>query len=210
MSADTLIDALAADLRPVNRLRAPAVRALGWLAVVMLLAAGLMTVANMHAVMDRMAEAPDLRWAAVGSTLTAIVAGIAAFELSVPGRSAWWVLTPAPSALLWLSASGWGCLRSWDWPGLVPATMNDAMGCVGFITLVSVPLSILLFWMLRRACPLWPGRVAAMAGLAAAAAAASLLTLFHPHDASAVDLIMHVVAVGAVVAVSRAAARWVG
>jgi hypothetical protein len=116
---------------------------------------------------------------------------------------------PIPPGLLWFAASGWGCLRDWDWPGLHPATMHDAMGCVTFVTLVSVPLSALLFWMLRRACPLWPGRVAAMAGLAAAAASASLLTLFHPHDASAVDLIMHVLAVLVVVGVSRAAARWI-
>jgi hypothetical protein len=35
-----------------------------------------------------------------------------------------------------------------------------------------------------------------------------LLTLFHPHDASAVDLIMHILAVLLVVGISRAAARW--
>ena len=43
-----------------------------------------------------------------------------------------------------------------------------------------------------------------MAGLAAAAAAATLLALVHPFDASAVDLAVHVGAVLAVVAVNRA------
>jgi hypothetical protein len=207
--SDKLIAALVADLQPVTPLRNPVVRALGWLAIVVALAAALMAFANMHEVMGRMEEAADLRYAAAGSMLTAIVAAMAAFELSVPGRSAWWMAAPIPPGLLWFAASGWGCLRDWDWPGLHPATMHDAMGCVTFVTLVSVPLSALLFWMLRRACPLWPGRVAAMAGLAAAAASASLLTLFHPHDASAVDLIMHVLAVLVVVGVSRAAARWI-
>ena len=66
------------------------------------------------------------------------------------------------------AASGLGCLRSWGLPGLAPADMHQAMGCVRFITLVSVPLSLLLLWMLRRGCLLWPGRTAAIAGLAAA------------------------------------------
>ena len=82
--------------------------------------------------------------------------------------------------------------------------MHDAMGCATFIVLMSVPISAALLLMLRRAAPLWPGRVAAMGGLAAAAAAASLLTLFHPHDASAVDLVVHILAVGAVMLGSRA------
>jgi hypothetical protein len=43
-----------------------------------------------------------------------------------------------------------------------------------------------------------------MAGLASAAAAAMLLTLVHPFDASAVDLAVHVGAVLAVVAANRA------
>jgi hypothetical protein len=207
--SDHLIAALAADLRPVKPLHSPIVRALGWIGAVAGLGLVLTAFANMHEVMGRMAEAPDLRYATLGSIMTAIVAAMAAFELSVPGRSAWWIAAPLPPGLLWVGASGWGCLRNWGWPGLDPATMHDAMGCVKFITLVSGPLSTLLFWMLRRACPLWPGRVAAMAGFAASAAAASLLTLFHPHDASAVDLLLHAIAVLVVVGVSRAAARWV-
>ncbi|WP_379039843.1 DUF1109 domain-containing protein [Methylobacterium marchantiae] len=53
-----------------------------------------------------------------------------------------------------------------------------------------MPLSILL--MLRRACPLNPNLTAALGGLAAAAAA--LLVPFHPHDATATDLAVHLVA----------------
>jgi hypothetical protein len=49
--------------------------------------------------------------------------------------------------------------------------------------------------MLRRACPLQPNLTAALGGLAAAAAAATLLMPFHPHDATASDLLIHAVAV---------------
>ncbi len=205
-SPDGLIAALAADLQPVRRLARPTVRAALWLAVVVALAAVLAPIGDVAALRARLAASPDLWWATLGAVLTAITAALAAFQSSVPGRARGWMLLPAAPAAVWLGASGWGCLRGWGLPGLVPATMHDAMGCATFITLVSIPLSAVLVLMLRRACPLWPGRVAALGGLAAAAAAASLLSLFHPHDASAVDFLMHVVAVILVVSVTR----WVG
>lgn len=208
MNADphALIDALSADLRPVRRLWPPAVRAALWLGLVAAGAGLLVPFVRMEHVQHRLAALPDLWWATSGAAATAVCAALAAFQASVPGRSALWAALPAPSALVWLGASGWGCIRSGAMPGLAPATMHDAMGCAAFIALVSAPLSLLMLLMVRRACPLWPGRVAALGGLAAAAAAASLLTLVHPHDASAVDLLMHVAAVGAVVLLTR----WAG
>ena len=206
MSDEALIATLAAGLRPVRRLRRPPVRAAGWCLAVVVVAAGLSLVADVGAARGRLQAAPDLWWSTLGAVTTAMTAALAAFELSVPGRSRAWALLPVGPAAVWLGASGLGCLRGWGLPGMAPATMGDAMGCATFIALVSVPLSVLMVVMLRQACPLWPGRVAALAGLAAAAAAASLLTLFHPHDASAVDLLMHVVAVSGVVAVVRAMA----
>lgn len=203
MSEEALIAALSADLQPVRRLPRPGWRALGWLGAVVALGAVLALLSDMGAVRARMESAADLRWATVGSVATAACAAFAAFQLSVPGRSVWWMALPVPASALWLGASGWGCLREWGLPGPGAAKMGDAVGCAAFIMLVSLPLSGLLLFMLRRACPLWPGRIAALGGLAAAAAAASLLTLFHPYDASAVDVLMHVLAVGVVVMVSR-------
>lgn len=204
-SDDALISALAADLRPVRRLPRPGVRALGWLAAVLAVGAGLAVVADLPALQARLRAAPDLLVVLLGAGGTAVAAAVAAFQVSVPGRSPLWMMLPLPPALVWLGASGWGCLRSWGVVGLEPMDMAGGMGCLRFIVLVSVPLSALLLWMLRRACPLWPGRVAAMAGLAAAAAAAVLLTLFHDHDASVVDLVLHAVAVILVVVTCGAA-----
>jgi hypothetical protein len=45
---------------------------------------------------------------------------------------------------------------------------------------------------------------AAIAGLAAAAAAATLLNFFHPYDAAATDLMVHVLAVALVIVANRA------
>jgi hypothetical protein len=80
------------------------------------------------------------------------------------------------------------------------------MACLKFILLISLPLASLLTWLLLRACPLRPGLTAMLGGLASAAAAAALLTLAHPFDATAGDLSMHLVAVLLVVGLCRLAA----
>lgn len=82
--------------------------------------------------------------------------------------------------------------------------MGETGDCLLFIIALSVPLSAALILMLRRAYSLAPGLAAAMAGLASAAAAATLLNFFHPYDAAATDLTVHLVAVGIVVLALRA------
>jgi len=203
-SHDQLIRGLAADLRPVRRLPPPLVRALAWLAVLAVLAAVLAAFANLEAVWQRISAAPDLWLAVVGSTLTAVLAAIAAFELSLPDAPRAWAMLPLPAALLWAGASGFGCLRAWIAPQSHVAVMSEARDCLIFIVLLSVPLSALLLAMLRRAYPLYPGLTAATGGLAVAAAAATLLNFFHPYDAAATDLAVHTVAVVLVIAANRA------
>jgi hypothetical protein len=58
--------------------------------------------------------------------------------------------------------------------------------------------------MLRRGYSLAPPLTAAMAGLASAAAAATLLNLFHPFAVAAADLFVHGIAVLIVVVAVRA------
>lgn len=201
---DRLIHDLAADLTPVRRLAPPSVRALGWLAVVAAVAIGLSTVADISAMWHRIAGATDMTLAVLGSALTAILAAIAAFELSLPDARRTWALLPLPAALLWIAASGAGCLRAWLAPDTHVADLSEARDCLLFIVGLSVPLSALLIMMLRRACSLQPGLTAAIAGLAAAAAAATLLNFFHPFDAAATDLVVHAGAVALVIAANRA------
>lgn len=200
---ERLIGKLAADLRPVRRLRPPGLRTLIWLAAVGAAGGGLASVSDLGAVRERLA-APDMWLALAGSAAAAVLAALAAFQLSLPDRRPAWALLPLPAVLLWLGASGMGCLRGWVLPGVHSASLGDAMDCLAFILGLSVPLSALLVLMLRRAATLQPGLTAAMAGLAAASAAATLLTLVHPFDASMTDLAVHVAAVLAVVAVNRA------
>lgn len=204
---DELIESLATGLRPVRRLASPAVRALIWLGLVGVVAAALATFADLPALARRLAAAPDMWLAVVGSTLTAACAAFAAFELSVPDRRPAWALLAVPPLLLWTGASGLGCLRGWIVPGTHVAPMSEARDCLIFIIGLSVPLSAVLFLLLRRAFPLRPDLTAALGGLAVAAAAATLLNFFHPFDAAATDLTVHAVAVGLVVGVSRLAGR---
>jgi hypothetical protein len=201
---DRLIRGLAADLKPVRRLPPPLLRAFGWLAVVAALAAGLASFADLNAVWHRIASAPDLWLAVIGSTLTAILAAIAAFELSVPDAPRGWAALPLPAVLLWVAANGFGCLRVWIAPQTHVAELGEARDCLIFIVALSVPLSALLLLMLRRAFPLYPGMTAAIGGLAVAAAAATLLNFFHPYDAAATDLAVHAGAMAIIVAANRA------
>jgi hypothetical protein len=201
---ERLINELVTDLLPVRRLQPPGVRALAWLVVVVATAAVLAVIADLSALGHRLGAAPDMWVSVIGSTLTAILAAIAAFQLSLPDARRTWALLPLPAVLLWIVASGVGCLRTWFVPGTHAAGLGEARDCLIFIVGLSVPLSALLIMMLRRACPLQPELTALIAGLASAAAAATLLNFFHPFDAVATDLAVHAFAVAIVIGANRA------
>ena len=196
---ELLIHDLATDLVPVRRLRPPSMRALTWLAVVAAVAIMLAVIGDLSALGHRLSAAPDMWLSVTGSTLTAILAAIAAFQLSLPDTRRIWALLPLPATLLWIVASGVGCLRTWFVPGTHAADLSEARDCLIFIVGLAVPLSALLIIMLRRAYTLQPKLTALIAGLASAAAAATLLNFFHPFDAAATDLAVHVFAVAIVI-----------
>ena len=193
-----LIDALGAELTPVRRLLPPWRRALAWLAIVAVLAMALFVRFGAGTMLHRWSAAPDLGVAACGAVITAITAALASFVLAVPGRSIRWAWLPVPSALVWIGASGLGCLRA-HIPGMPVLNLHGANDCLIFIVSFSLPLSGVMIWLLRRACPLRPVLTAVLVGLASAAASASLLEICHNFDAAASDLVMHAVAVALVV-----------
>lgn len=199
-----LIERLGTALVPVQRLSPPWQRAAGWLLLVAALAGVLLMHYGNAGMLLRWAGAPDLAWAALGAAITAISAVWAAFSLGVPGRRAGWAWLPLPGALLWIGASGWGCLRGWLAPDTSIANLHQSADCLVFIISFALPLSALLILMLRRACPLRPVLTAVMVGLASAAASASLLEICHAYDAAATDLLTHALAVAVVVAANAA------
>jgi hypothetical protein len=206
---DRLIHGLTADLQPVKPLPAPAKRAAVWLGFVVVAGLVLSLIADLSVFTQRLMASPDMWLAMLGSALTAVLAAIAAFKLSLPDSPRAWAWLPLPAVLLWVGASGLGCLRNVLLPGTRMPPMGETMECLAIILALSVPFSLLLFAMLREAFSLMPRLTATLAGLAVAAASATLLNLFHPFDAAALDLLVHAVAVVAVIGVCRAYGRTV-
>lgn len=198
---DHLVDDLARDLTPVHRLRPPTLRALVWFAALPVIGLALVPMVDAEALAQRL-TVPDLCLAAIGAVLTALCAALAAFQTSVPGRSPAWALLPLPPLLLWIGASGLGCLRAVLAPESNLADAGEMRGCIYFLLGFSLPLSGLLVLMLRRAAPMRPNLTATLAGLAAAGAAAALLVLIHPHDATASDLLVHLAVITLVIALN--------
>ena len=198
-SSEALIERLTGTLQPMRPLSPPWLRASIWLGIVAVVAIVFARFSDLPSVGERLTGAADMWLALSGAVATAILSSIAAFQLNVPDRSPRWALLPLPGLLLWLGASGLGCLRSWLLPDASNADAAEATHCFKFIVMTSLPLSVLLLLMLRRGFSLRPKLTALLGGLAAASAAASLITFFHPYDATATDLGIHLVAVGIVI-----------
>jgi hypothetical protein len=192
---DRLVQALGADLRPVRRLAPPSLRVLTWLTTLGAVGLALAMVSDVAALMHRLMAAPDMWLAAMGSMLTTVFAAMAAFELSLPDRKAAWALLPLPALLLWIGASGMGCLRTWSPADADPMPLDQPAHCLIYILGMSLPLSLILILMLRRGFSLRPNLTAIIGGLACASAAATLLNLIHPYDATATDLAVHAFAI---------------
>ena len=183
-----LIEALAANVAPVRRLRPPLARAAFWLSVA---AAILVLLAVSHGSRPDLAQRlrePTFVVSILASLLTGVLAAIASFLVSLPDRSRGWLLLPLPALVVWISTIGYGCLTNWvdvDASGL---RMGEAARCFATLVLTSVPLSLLMFVMLRHAAPLRPMPVALTGSLAVAGMTASALSLFHAFDATVMIL----------------------
>ena len=199
-ATERLIERLAGEAEPVRRLPPPLLRAGLWLlAVAAAFAAAVLLFADMPEFVRR-ARDPRQVVELAATVLTGVAATIAAFQLSLPDRSPLWSLLPLPALFLWLASSGYGCYSSFLALGHDDGSLAESSHCFRFIIGFSVPLAISLLVLLRRATPLSPGRVAAMGGLGVAAIAAFALQFFHPFDVTFLDLGVHIVAIGLVIA----------
>jgi hypothetical protein len=202
-SNERLVGELSADLTTVCRLPSPGLRVLIWLAIIGSMALALTMVSDVKGMIIRLMAASDMWLAALASMFTAVLAATAAFELSLPDRKAW-ALLPLPALMLWISASGMGCLRVWSVAEASPMPPDQPEHCLIFILGFSLPLSLLLIALLRRGFSLRPNLTAVIGGLACASAAATLLNFVHPYDAAATDLAVHALAVAIVVLTNTA------
>lgn len=181
------------------------VRALCWLGAAALLGAALVAFDKGPSIAQG-APGGALTWLALGAAgITAIASALTAFRLSLPERSSAWTLLPLPALAAWIGAAVLGCLAARGTPDAWGRTLGEAIECFAFLLCVSLPLSALMVFLLRRARPLRPRLAMALGGLASAGAAAVLLAAVHPHPSGALDLLAHAVAIGGIVVLNAAA-----
>ncbi|HEV8553706.1 MAG TPA: DUF1109 domain-containing protein [Casimicrobiaceae bacterium] len=179
-----LIEALAANATPVRRLRPPLARATFWLSLAVVILVLLAVAHGARPDLAQRLQQPTFVISIAASLATGILAAVAAFLVSLPDRSRGWLLLPLPALVVWISTIGYGCLTNWvdvDPSGL---RLGEAARCFATLVLTSVPLSLLMFVMLRHAAPLRPTPVTVTGSLAVAAITASALSLFHEFDAT--------------------------
>jgi hypothetical protein len=184
-----LISSLVKHATPVRRLRPPLWRALLWLAF-----AGLVLVLFTigHGPRDDLAMRlgePTFALRFAAALATGILAAVAAFMLSLPDRSRWWLLLPAPALAVWLATIGYGCFTDWVSVGPDGISFGETMRCFATLVLTGIPLSVALCVMLRYSALLEPGTVALTGALAVAAMTSATLSLLHDLDATAMILV---------------------
>ncbi len=184
-----LINSLVANATPVRRLRPPLVRAASWLLIAALVVILLAVSQGIRADLLERLRDPTFAIGVAATLLTGVLATISAFMVSLPDRSRFWPLLPAPAAIVWLSSIGYQCLT--NWVSLAPGgiTLGETARCFATLALTGLPLSLALVIMLRHAAPLRPGATALTGSLAVAAITATALSLFHKFDATVMILL---------------------
>jgi hypothetical protein len=204
---DTLVARLAVQLRPVSALRHPVWRAMTWLAV----AAGILALlAIEHGVRPDLADqlhSGAFQTRLCASLATGVLATIGCMMASLPDRSRLWLLLPVPALGVWLSGVGYGCLTGWVSVDVAHPEPGESMRCFATLLLVSLPLTGIMFLMLRHAARLRPSGITLGAGLAVGAIAASAMTLLHRIDASLMVLTWNLGAAVATAAVDAVLGR---
>jgi hypothetical protein len=188
-STPDLIELLARQASPVRRLRPPVQRAGVWILVA---ATILLLFTALHGVRPDLLERlqqPDFTLGVAGALLSGILAAVAAFQLSLADRSAFWLWLPAPAVALWAATIGYGCLANWVVLPPDAVSFANSTRCLATLVLTSLPLSLVLLVMLRHAAPIRPTEVAICGSLAVSGVAATALAVFHEIDATVMVLV---------------------
>ncbi len=198
--SERLIAQLAADARPVRRLRPPLTRAALWL-----LAAGAVVAVSVayHGVqpasLEALGEAHEMfEW--LLTLATGVGAVIAAFYISLPDRSPRWALLGILPAVAWLASTGFGCLAEFLEMGAAAFAWGEPWLCLRYIAEMGVPLTAVMLLMLRHAGPVRPLATMLLAALGMAGLSAAGLAFFHPDHTAWLGLLWHGAALAIVLA----------
>ncbi|MGQ0588983.1 MAG: NrsF family protein [Sphingosinicella sp.] len=196
-TTDELIDSLAAGVPPVKPLVPPLRRGLAALAVLAIAGTALvLAFGDADGLLARYAGRETRLALELGAMLlTAALALLGAFAVSIPGRSRRWLPAPVPALLAWVGLSGAGCYEHFVATGSAGALPGESADCFRFLLVGSLIVGLPILWLLARARPVEPLPVAALGSLGAAAATAFLLQFFHPFQMTLADLGVHLFAV---------------
>jgi hypothetical protein len=207
-----LIDTLVECGTPVRRLRPPLVRAGLWLAFAGLILTLVIVGHGVRTDLVARFHEPTFVVSITAAFATGLLAAMAAFAISLPDRSRWWLLLPLPALAAWIATIGYGCFFNWVSIGPNGIHLGDELRCFALLILTGTPLAIALSTMLRYAALLRGSAVGVMGSLAVAAITATALSLFHDHDASAMILVWNLgtaaLIVGAGCLFGRRMFRW--
>jgi hypothetical protein len=200
---NTLSRSLAASARPARRLAPAWRRTLIWLASAVVVIAVLVLHHGLRPDLAARLHTQSFLLEELGSISTAILAAVAAFQLALPDRSRRWWLLPAPGLALWLFSMGYGCWADWLRLGPAGFELGTSWACMKFIAMVTVPLAVILFYLLRHAAPIRPAAVVLVGTLSISALAASGQSLVHGLDTTVMILIWHFGTIGVLLLLAR-------
>jgi hypothetical protein len=204
MTTDTLIERLARELRPVQPLPHPGVRAAMWVGGAAFWLAVIAVPLTSRA--DIAANSAGGVWFLLAQLLaivTGIVAAAAAFASVVPGYSRSAAMGTAAAAAAWMASLAVGAWRQWSDP--VDPSLPSEWVCVVLIVASGAPLMLVFSRMLRRGAVFHPVLTATLAAVAVTLLANAAACMTHPHTNNAVTFVWHGLLLLAVATVSAIA-----
>jgi hypothetical protein len=192
VKTEDLIVQLASSATPVRPLASPARRFVSWTIAATLVALIGMAIIGPRADLRTAIQSPTFLVIAIVTFLTALLSGVAAFVLSVPGaeKSAAQHWLPIGAGVAWAGLLI-GALLGGGAPMSRLAAFPFHEACPCEICGLAILPGILLFFMVRRAAPLRLGWSAVLAALASVAFAATATQFICPIDDPAHHLVAH-------------------
>lgn len=192
MESEALARQLAHDLKPVRRLRRPALRLAGWIAVALpavLLAAFMM---GLRPDLGALLMRPAFIFAEAAALLTAVLGIYAAVCAGLPDQPGWKLWLPVGGMALWLGVLGKQCIDVWLRLGPGGLSLSGDLVCLPVIALIGFIPALLITLMLRRTSGFRATHACLCGGIGAASLAAAALRLCHAEDAALMVLVWQV------------------